>query len=145
MDMDVLSLIVSIASLGFSFWSLLISRGVLPTLYKSGIDITINGDAFDFLFSEKEQCRNEQSVKLVNKNNRDILVFLRSGYICNDNKKYYLKSEYYKLLANDVTTIQVKVDIGKIDELQEKDYKYMFEFECPGLFFSRKKICKEKR
>lgn len=143
--MDILSLIIAIVSLGVSFVSLLVSRGISPVLHKSGIDITINGDEFDFLFSENGQPRNEQSVKVVNKNNRDILVFLQSGYICNDTKKYYLKPEYYKLIASDVTIIQVKINSERIDKIQEKDCRYMFVFEYPGLLFSRKKKCKEKR
>lgn len=146
--MDIISIFIAFVSLCISFasWciSFVVARGVAPVIHKSGIDVTVHGDGIDLLFSEDGNPRNEQVIRMVNKNNRDILVFLRSGYICNDTKKYYLKPEYYKLLANDVTTIRIKVDITKSDKLQEKDYKYMFVFECPGLFFNRKKKCKEK-
>ena len=143
--MEIISIIIAFVSLCISFVSLFVSRGVAPALHRSGIDIFVHGNGFKLLISENGCPRDEQTVKIVNENNRDILVFLQSGYICNDTTKYYLKPEYYKLSANDITTIRVKVDIGKIDKVQMKDYRYMFVFVYHGLLFGRKKKCKEKR
>lgn len=160
---EIISIFIAFASLCISFVSLLISRGVSPVIHKFGIDVTVHGDGIDLLFEEcdtpcddvnnsdvchvcdKLRVKNEQIVRMVNKNNRDILVFLQAGYVCNDNRKYHIKPEYFKLMANDVTEIRVKVDVENIDSLPDKNYKYMFVFEYPVWFFSRKKICKEKR
>lgn len=119
--------------------SLLISRGVAPVIHKSGIDVTVHGDGFDLLFSENGNYRDEQGIRMVNKNNRDILVFLQSGYVCNDNRKYHIKPEYFKLMANDVTEIRVKVDIGNIENHQDVGKDYAFVFEYQGLLFKRRK------
>lgn len=142
--MEIISIIIAFVSLCVSFVSLFVSRGVAPSLHRSGIDIFVHGDGFDLLFAENGCPCDEQAVKMVNGNNRDILVFLQFGYICNDTTKYYLKSEYYKLMANDVTTIQVKVDKVKIDNPQEKDSKYVFVFKYRGLLWNRTKRITEK-
>lgn len=116
--MEIISILIAFVSLCISFVSLLISRGVAPVIHKSGIDVTVHGDGIDLLFAEcdtpcddfnnpdichacdKLNVRNKQIVRMVNKNNRDILVFLQAGYVCNDNRKYHIKPEYFKLMAN---------------------------------------------
>lgn len=143
--MEIISVLISFISLCISFVSLLISGGVAPVIHKSGIDVTVHGDGFDFLFSENGSPRNEQVIRMVNRNDRDILVFLQSGYVCNDNRKYHVKPEYFKLIANDVTEIRVEVDIVGIENHQDvgKDYAFMFEYQ--GLLFKRrKKICRKR-
>lgn len=137
--MEIISILIAFVSLCISFVSLLISRGVAPVIHKSGIDVTVHGDGIDLLFSEDGIPRNEQVIRMINKNNRDVLVFLQSGYVCNDNRKYHIKPEYFKLMANDVTEIHVEVDIGKIENHQDVGKDYAFVFEYQGLLFKRRK------
>lgn len=161
--MEIISILIAFVSLCISFVSLLISRGVAPVIHKSGIDVTVHGDGIDMLFAEcdtpcddfnnpdichacdKLNVRNKQIIRMVNKNNRDILVFLQAGYVCNDNRKYHIKPEYFKLMANDVTEIHVEIDIGKIENHQDVGKDYAFVFEYQGLLFKRRKKIHRKR
>lgn len=132
--LNVASFVISVVSLSVS---ISLGRALAPYINKSCFRITLSGDAFYLMFAEKGDPKGEQKIPLVNYNNRDILVYLQSGYVCNDGKRYNLKPAYYKLLANDITEFPVEVDMGHIDNEQKNDSLYLLKFQYQGMFLKR--------
>lgn len=132
---DIISIIIPCISLGISLASFLLSMTRIPVINNHVIQITLHGDGFDLLFSENGQDIKRQDLQIANYNDRDVLIHMTSGYICNNDKRYDLNPCYFTLAANRITTVSVTADPGKVKNKDVKDRDYYFDFEYQNLFW----------
>lgn len=132
---DIISIIISCISLGLSIASFIRSMTRIPVINNHAIQITLHGDGFDLLFSENGQDIKRQKLQIANYNDRDVLIHMISGYICNNDKRYDLNPCYFTLAANRITTVSVTADPGKVKNKDVKDRDYCFKFKYQNLFW----------
>ena len=131
---DIISIFISFISLSISIASFMRSMTRTPVINNHALQITLHGDGFDLLFSENGQDIKRQTLQIANYNNRDVLIHMTSGYICNNDKRYDLNPCYFTLAANRITTVSVTADPGKVKNKDVKDRDYYFDFEYQNLF-----------
>lgn len=134
MTISIVALLVSVLSLGVSY-----AQNHDKNLKVHGVQIPVLEDSFSLLFDGNKKF----NLTLVNSNNRDILVLLRDGYVDIAGKKYAVKSKYYVIKANSVTTIEIEIS-EKTYNRSRKLYKNWILFCYQGLFIKRKCEYKEK-
>ena len=132
---DIISIIISCISLSISIAGFMRSMTRIPVINNHAIQITLHGDGFDLLFSENGQDRKGQKLQIANYNNRNVLIHMTDGYICNNDKRYDLNPCYFTLAANRITTVSVTADPGKVKNRDVKDRDYGFDFEYQNLFW----------
>lgn len=129
--------IISSISLGLSIASFMRSMTRIPVINNHAMQITLHGNDFDLLFSENGQDIKRQKLQIANHNNRDVLIHMTDGYICNNDKRYGLNPCYFTLPANRITTVSVTADPGKVKNRDVKDRDYYFRFKYQKLFWVR--------
>ena len=132
---DIISIITACISFGISIASFMCSMTRIPVINNHAIQITLHGDGFDLLFSENGQDIKRQELQIANYNDRDVLIHMTSGYICNNDKRYDLNPCYFTLPANRITTVSVTADPGKVKNRDVEDRDYYFDFEYQNLFW----------
>lgn len=128
--LSVAALIISVVSLALSF---LQGYDKKPTIH--GIKIKKLNDGFDLLFNDN--C--EAEVELVNYNNRDVLLYLKEGYVEANNQKHLIKPEYYTAKANSTTKIKIEIltEVSSSMKRKSKEEKVYIVFQYKGLLFKR--------
>ena len=133
--------IISSISLGISIagfmLSMMLSMTRIPVINNHTMQITLHGDGFDLLFSENGQDIKKQELQIANYNDRDVLIHMTGGYICNNDKRYGLNPCYFTLPANRITTVSVTADPRKVKNRDVKDCDYCFDFKYQNLFWVR--------
>lgn len=131
---DIISIITACISFGISIAGFMCSMTRIPVINNHTMQITLHGDGFDLLFSENGQDIKRQELQIANHNNRDVLIHMTDGYICNNDKRYDLNPCYFTLAANRITTVSVTADPGKVKNKDVEDRDYYFDFEYQNLF-----------
>lgn len=131
---DIISITTACISFGISIASFMRSMTRIPVINNHAMQITLHGDDFDLLFSENGQDIKRQKLQIANHNNRDVLIHMTDGYICNNDKRYDLNPCYFTLAANRITTVSVTADPGKVKNRDVKDRDYCFHFKYQKLF-----------
>ena len=134
-----IEIIVSISALVISIFSLVLSfmQGRDKAFSIHPIQMKTLDDSFDLLFDDN----NKISIDLINFNNRDLLIYLRDGYVCIGHKQHAVKPMYYTIKANSVTNIEIEIS-SNIHQSPKTKYKTWLAFQYKGLIFT--KTCKYK-
>lgn len=134
MEKQMSEIIISILALLISIFSLILSfiqcrdksfniQHIQIKPLKNPIELLFNGN-------------DEFSIDLINFNNRDILIYLRYGYMCINGKTYPVQSNYYTINANSVTKLEAKFSTDDLYPFPQK-YDIMLIFEYKGLLLNR--------
>ncbi len=132
--LSILALVISVFSLALSFIQ---SRDKSFNIYH--VQIKPLNNSIDLLFNDNDKF----SIDLINFNNRDILIYLRDGYICINGKTYSVKSMYYTIKSNSVTKVEAELSTNDLYSSSQK-YDVLLIFKYKGLLFNRTFKYKEK-
>ena len=123
---SLIAIIISILSLCLSF---LQNRNTKIGMHK--IEIKNSRDSFELLFNEN----NKINIGLVNYNDRDILLYLKAGYVEIDNREHLVASAYYTARSTSVTDIQIEILPSTQPHTNKKEKLYLL-FQYKGLLFN---------
>lgn len=129
---SLIALFISILSFVLSF---LQSHDVKMTVNK--IEIKNLNDSFALLFDDNNKIK----IGLVNYNDRDVLLYLKEGYVEIDKHQHLIKPAYYTAKSNSVTDIQIEI-LSSTRECIDNNELYLL-FQYKGLLGNRK--CKIRR
>lgn len=109
--LDIVTIIVSIINIVISILINMIKRPLLFDIENIEID-----NSFDMLFAINGKNKSEVTVRFVNYNNQDILLYLQDGYMSVKNKKngyelHAVEKQYFTLKANSFSDIKIKVNV----------------------------------
>ena len=129
---SLIALFISILSFVLSF---LQSHDVKMTVNK--IEIKNLNDSFALLFDGNNKIK----IGLVNYNNRDVLLYLKEGYVEIDKHQHLIKPAYYTAKSNSVTDIQIEILSSTRGCIDNNELYLLFQYK--GLLGNRK--CKIRR
>lgn len=124
---SLIALITSILSLILSFLQSLNKK-----IVAHDIKIKNLNDGLDLLFDGNDKI----NIELVNYNDRDILLYLKDGYVEINNQEYSIKPEYYTAKSNSVTNIQIEIHPLLRQRFDKRKGLYLL-FQYKGLLFNR--------
>lgn len=126
----IISLITSIASLLISVISI---RIISPSLTISKLSICIPDNPYMALFITDGYPNNENHINIINWNNRDILIYIKTGYIHTKQTTHVINSKYYTLQANSVTPIKITTKPKNIKPKSYRDETYDIKIKYNNL------------